>query len=86
VERQREGAAPSGGTGNQDRWAPEALRAVAILVLAWAGFLLVPDRLLAYLTTRVTPHARDALVAGWVAIYFVVLCWVFVALQRGRRT
>jgi hypothetical protein len=70
-------AAAAGGS-----WGPALLRAAAILVLSWAGFLLIPDRLLAYLSTRVTPHSRDALVSAWVVIWFLALSWVFVKFQE----
>jgi hypothetical protein len=39
---------------------------------------------MAFLSTRVTPHSRDAVVTLWVIAFFVVLCRVFVILQ-GRR-
>jgi hypothetical protein len=76
-ERQR------AGLGGQS-WGPAALRAAALVILSWAGFLLIPDRLMAFLSTRVTPHTRDALVTVWVAVFFVALCRVFVILQ-GRQ-
>lgn len=86
AELPREGApgesrptAPAG-----ERWGLAVLRAAVILVLSWAGFLFVPDRLLAYLSTRVTPHSRDALVSAWVAIWFLALSWMFVAFQPRK--
>jgi hypothetical protein len=68
-----------------ESWGRELLKAALVLILAWGGFLLIPNKLLAYLTTRVTPHARDALVTLWVLVFFVVLSWLFVMLQKGRR-
>jgi hypothetical protein len=68
-----------------DSWGRASWNAGLILILAWAGFLFVPNRLMAYLTTRVTPHARDALVTLWVIVFFVALSWLFVRLQKGRR-
>jgi len=68
-----------------ESWGRASWKAGLTLVLAWAGFLFVPNRLLAYLTTRVTPHARDALVTVWVIVFFVALSWLFVGLQKGRR-
>jgi hypothetical protein len=65
-------------------WGGAALRAVLILVLSFVGFVIVPDRLLAFLATRVEPTPRDALVLIWVVVFFVVLTKVFVALQRRR--
>lgn len=78
-ERDREGQAPTRS------WAGAGARALLVLVLSWLAFLLVPDRLMVFLTTRVAPRTRDALVTLWVVVSFVVLSWVFVALQRERR-
>ncbi len=61
------------------------VKAAIVLALSWIGFLFVPNRLLAFLTTRVTPHARDALVTLWVIAFFIGLSWLFVTLQTGRR-
>ena len=69
----------------ESEWAGANLRALVVVVLCWAGFLFVPDRLIAYLATRVSPHTRDALVSLWVLAFFVALSWVFVALQRRSR-
>ena len=44
----------------------------------------IPDRLVAYLSTRVGPDVRDVLVLLWVLVWFVFLCWLFVVLQLGR--
>jgi hypothetical protein len=78
-QRDRDGRAPARS------WAGAGARALLVLVLSWLAFLLVPDRLLVFLTTRVAPRTRDALVTLWVVVSFVVLSWVFVALQRERR-
>jgi polyferredoxin len=66
-------------------WLRSGMAAVLILILSWVGFMFVPDRLLAFLSTRVTPHARDALVTLWVAFFFVVMSVLFVAFQRRWR-
>jgi len=71
--------------GTEGGWGAALWRAALVLLLAWAGFLVIPDRLLAYLAIRVSPHTRDALVTLWVAAFFVALSWLFVALQRPRR-
>jgi hypothetical protein len=67
-------------------WGGAALRAALILVLSFVGFVIVPDRLLAFLATRVEPMPRDALVLLWVVAFFVVLTRTFVALQRREPT
>jgi hypothetical protein len=67
-------------------WGQAALRAVAVLILSDVFLLLIPDRLLAYLTTRVGPNVRDAVVTGWETVFFIGLSWVLLALQRpGKR-
>jgi len=57
------------------------------LVLGGAvvGLVLVPDRLVAYLSLHVPPRTRDALVTLWAVVAFVALSRVFVLVQRGRR-
>jgi hypothetical protein len=74
--------ARSGDRHTGESWGGALWKAALLLVLAWLGFLYVPNRLLAYLSTRVTPHARDALVTLWVVAFFAALSWLFVALQR----
>jgi hypothetical protein len=67
-------------------WGQAALRAVVVLILSDVFLLLIPNRLLAYLTTRVGPNVRDAVVTGWVTVFFIGLSWVLLALQRpGKR-
>jgi len=61
------------------------VRALVVLVASFLVLVIVPDRLLAFLSPRVTPGSRDLVVVAWVTIAFVALCWLFVALQRGRR-
>jgi len=56
----------------------------AILVLAYLGFLFVPNRLVSFLATRVGPNVRDGVVTGWVMVFFLALSWIFVALQSRR--
>ncbi len=74
-----------GSPGSVDTWGSSILKAALILILAWAGFLFVPNQLLGFLSRRVTPHARDLLVTLWVVVFFVALSVVFTALQKGRR-
>jgi hypothetical protein len=64
-------------------WRDATLRAGLILLLSLVGFMIVPDRLLAFLATRVEPTLRDALLVLWNVVFFVALAKVFVALQ-GR--
>jgi len=61
------------------------VKAAVMIVALVAGLVVIPDRLLSYLSPRVGSTARDALVLGWEVVAFVALAWAFVALQRGRR-
>jgi hypothetical protein len=66
-------------------WGRAIVIAAVVLVLSYAGLMVVPDRLTVFLATRVTPRARDALVTLWTSVFFVFLCWFFVRVQRVRR-
>jgi hypothetical protein len=57
-------------------------KAVLILVLSFLGFVIVPDRLLSYLSLHVAPDVRDALVVAWWVVFFIFLSWLFLRLQR----
>jgi hypothetical protein len=81
----RSRAAGTAKSAASEGWGRAIVKAAAVLVLCAVGFLFVPDRLLAFLTTRVGPKVRDALVAGWVIVFFLALSGGFVALQRERR-
>ncbi len=72
--------------GGAEGWGRATWKAAVILVAAVVGFMIVPDRLVAYLSLHVAPRVRDAIVALWVSVAFLALCWVFVALQRKRAT
>jgi Kef-type K+ transport system membrane component KefB len=85
VDRTAASGGDSGDSSTTDRWVPDLIKAAIVLALSWIGFLFVPNRLLAFLTTRVTPHARDALVTLWVIAFFIGLSWLFVTLQKVRR-
>jgi hypothetical protein len=74
----------NGSSSTVEGWGPALLEGSVVLLLCWAGFLFVPDRLLAYLTTRVSPHVRDALVTAYFVLFFIALAWGFVRLQQRR--
>jgi hypothetical protein len=61
------------------------VKAAVLIVALVAGLVVIPDRLLSYLSPRVGATGSDALVLGWEVVAFAVLAWTFVALQRGRR-
>jgi hypothetical protein len=62
-------------------WSVASARAGIILVASVILFVIVPDRLLAYLSTRIVPGWRDFLMLLYVGAAFVIGCWVFVRLQ-----
>jgi hypothetical protein len=65
---------------------PAAWKAAVLLIAAIVGFMVVPDRLVAYLSLHVAPRTRDAIVLIWSVFWFVVLSFAFVLLQRRRST
>jgi hypothetical protein len=68
----------------QITWGGATWRAAAALVAAVALFVVVPDRLLAYLSLHIVPFWRDVLMVCYVGLAFVLACWTFVRLQRVR--
>jgi len=66
-------------------WPVASVRAAIILVSSVALFMIVPDRLLAFLSTRIVPGWRDFLMLLYWGAAFVFGCWLFVRLQRERR-
>lgn len=67
-------------------WISAILGAAAMVLVSFLVFVLIPNSLLAYLTTRMTPTGRDLVVVAWWVFAFVVSCVVFVRLQRRGRT
>jgi hypothetical protein len=67
-----------------ERWDGAALRALAAVVLSLLMFIVIPDRVVTYLSRHVVPTARDLIVLAWVTFAFLFMCWAFVRLQ-GRR-
>ena len=65
-----------------ERWGRSSAIAAAVLVVAVVGFVVVPDRLLAFLSTRTAPRTRDALLVLYVVVFFIAILWLFVRVQR----
>lgn len=65
-----------------ESWGAALLKAGLVLVGCFLGFVFLPQRLLTYLATRVTPNVRDGLVTLFDAVVFVLLAWALLALQR----
>lgn len=81
-------AEPPDGRGGEgtgaERWLPAAWKAAVLLIAAVVGFMIVPDRLVAYLSLHVISRIRDAIVLLWSVTWFVALSVVLVRLQRSR--
>ena len=71
------------GVVSRGGWGTGLARSSLLLILSFVGFVLVPDRLVGYLSLHVVPRTRDALVLLWVIAFFVFMSWLFVRLQ-GR--
>jgi hypothetical protein len=74
---------PVGGTP-VTTWIEASVRAAIVLGASALLFVVVPDRLLGYLATRVVPGWRDFLMLLYLGAAFVFTCWLFVRAQRGR--
>ncbi len=72
------------GVGAVEGWGRASLKALAVWVCALAGLVLIPDRLIAYLSLHVSPPTRDLLVLLSFVIAFLLVGWLFVRLQRQR--
>jgi hypothetical protein len=67
-------------------WTVAAIRAAITLVLSVVVFIVVPDRAIAKLSPHLSLHLLDTIVVAWITVSFLVLCWAFVRLQRGRKS
>jgi hypothetical protein len=65
--------------------AAACVRAAATIVVAGILFVVVPDRLLGYLTLHIVPFWRDVLMIVYSVAAFLLACLVFVRLQGVRR-
>ena len=66
------------------RWGSAIVRATIIVVVMVVLFLVVPDRLLAYLSLHLVPLWRDLAMLAYMAVAFTVGCVVFWRLQGAR--
>ena len=66
-------------------WWAAGARAAGMLVVAILFFVLVPDRLLAYLSLHIVPFWRDVLMLCYAGVAFAIACVVFVRAQGVRR-
>ena len=58
--------------------------AAVMVVASYVLFVLIPNNLLAYLSTHTSPRNRDLLVSLWWVAALMFGCWLFVRLQRIR--
>ena len=72
------------GGARSDGWVDALVRAAVVLVASFLGFVVFPHWLVTFLATRVVPRTRDGLVVLWVVVFFVAMCYAFVAFQRKR--
>jgi hypothetical protein len=66
-------------------WWAAGARAAIMLVIAVLLFVVVPDRLLAYLSLHIVPFWRDVAMIFYMGLAFVAACVVFVRAQGVRR-
>jgi hypothetical protein len=78
-------SAMNAGPASRDSLATAAWKALILLALSFVGFMLIPDRLLSYLSVHVAPRTRDSFVSLWLAVFFVFMTWLFVRLQVTSR-
>jgi hypothetical protein len=65
-------------------WSSAAIRAALVVVLSVVGFVLVPDRIVTYLSEHARLGVRDLATLAWVLGWFIVLSWLVTRLQRRR--
>jgi uncharacterized protein YacL len=65
-------------------WGTSLLAAAVVFLLAYLGFVVVPNALATshYLSTHLIAKAHDAAVVMWVAAFFVFQSWFFLRVQR----
>jgi len=66
-------------------WGSGLARGGLVLVLSIIGFVLVPNRLVAYLSLHAVPRTRDALALIWMGVFFAFMSWLFGRLQGRER-
>jgi hypothetical protein len=74
----------AGPIERQTSWVRSFGLAAVILLVSYLAFVLIPNNLLAYLSTRTVPFTRDLLVTLWGTVGFIACGWLFVRLQRSR--
>ena len=70
-------------SGVRESWARATGLAAVMILVTYLAFVLIPNNLLTYLSTRTVPFTRDLLVTLYWTVAFVFSCWLFVRLQRS---
>ena len=73
-----------GARGDSQSWGAALGRAALMVLASLLLFLVVPNRLLGYLSIHIVPFWRDLLMVGYWGAAFVAGCWLLVVLQRSR--
>ena len=73
------------GNGTRRSWGSAVGTSLVVLVVSILAFMVVPNELIAFLSTRVEPTARDLLVSVWWVLALVVCIWLFVRVQDRER-
>jgi uncharacterized membrane protein len=66
-------------------WNAALLRAVAMIAFSYLAFVLIPNSILGYLTTRLRPNWRDLVVVAWWGLSFLVGCALFARMSRAGK-
>jgi hypothetical protein len=56
-----------------------------MIAFSFLAFVLIPNSLLGYLTTRLRPNWRDLTVVAWWGLSFLVGCGLFIRMQRADK-
>ncbi len=66
-------------------WWAAGVRAAVMLAIAVLLFVVMPDRLLAYLSVHIVPFWRDVAMICYAGLAFIAASVLFVRLQGVRR-
>jgi flagellar biogenesis protein FliO len=54
------------------------------MVLSIVGFVLVPDKIVTYLSEHARTSVRDLATLTWVLVWFLAMSWLVTRLQRRK--
>jgi hypothetical protein len=73
------------GNGARRSWGSASTMSGVVLVISILAFMIIPNQLIAYLSTRVTPTGRDLLVSAWWLLALIACSWLLVRVQDLER-